>query len=217
MEKALFSWERFFRIPVVGIVRNKSIEDIGHILPAFESAGFTTIEITMNTPQAAEMIRYSVKHYSRYLNIGAGTVCDVAELEVALEAGAQFIVMPVIEEEVIKICVQRNIPIFPGAYTPSEIYKAWKLGADLVKIFPATTLGAKYIAELRGPLNKIRLLPTGGIGLENCHDFFSAGATGVGVGSELFNNRLIEKKDWQGLKQHFETFARKVNDYITPH
>lgn len=213
MEKLLFSWERFFRVPIVGIIRDKSIEDMGQILPLYESAGLTTIEITMNTPNATDIIRSCINHFGHSLNIGAGTVCDVMELELALSAGAQFIVTPIINEDVIKLCVKRNIPVFPGAYTPTEVYKAWKLGANLIKIFPAATLGVKYITELRGPLNKIKSLPTGGVSLDNCTDFLSAGAAGVGVGSELFNNSLIEKKDWEALKKHFESFTKRVSEY----
>jgi 2-dehydro-3-deoxyphosphogluconate aldolase / (4S)-4-hydroxy-2-oxoglutarate aldolase len=161
MKKTVFSWSLFEKMPIVGIVRNIDIEDMKHILPIFREAGLTTIEITMNTPNTEKMIRYAVENEQAGLNIGAGTVCDKKELKHALKAGAQFIVTPVIQRKVIKACVKKEIPIFPGAFTPTEIYTAWSYGANMVKIFPATQLGAEYIKEVKAPLNNIKLLPTG--------------------------------------------------------
>src|SRR5690606_18081736 len=103
----------------------------------------------------------------------------------ALDAGAQFVVTPITDEEVISACVERDIPIFPGAYTPTEIYKAWSLGASMVKVFPASKLGPDYIKEVLAPLQQIHLMPTGGVGLENMEAFYKAGAKGFGIGSQL--------------------------------
>lgn len=209
----LFSWERFLNVPVVGILRNISMADMRHILPACLQAGLTTIEITMNTEGAEEMIHYAVSRYGAALNIGAGTVCDRADMARALAAGAQFVVTPIVEEEVIADCVREHIPVFPGAFTPTEVYRAWKLGADMVKVFPGAVLGPAYIKELKGPLDRIRLLPTGGIHRHNCLDFLDAGADGLGMGGCLFDKELIRNKDWVGLTEGFAAVVRIVEGW----
>lgn len=207
MSNNKFSWELFEKAPIVGIVRNLSIEAVKQILPVYRAAGLTTIEITMNTPGAADIIRYALANESEGLNIGAGTVCTKDDLEVALDAGAQFIVTPILIKKVIKSCVKKGVPVFPGAYTPSEIYNAWSLGANVVKVFPATALGPEYIKDLRGPMNQLKLLPTGGVSLENMSEFLKAGATGLGIGGQLFDKKLIDDQNWDGLLAHFGKFV----------
>ena len=210
MSKSTFSWELFQKVPIVGIVRNLSLEDLIQILPIFREAGLTTIEITMNTPGAEEMIAYALEKESDGLNIGAGTVCTKEDLSLALDAGAQFIVTPIINKKVIKSCVKKGIPVFPGAFTPTEIYNAWTLGADMVKIYPATSLGPEYIKDLKAPMNQLKLLPTGGVSLDNMSDFIKAGANGLGIGGQLFDKKLIQEKNWEGLKVHFQQFVNKL-------
>ena len=210
MSKSTFSWELFQKVPIVGIVRNVSLEDLIQILPIFREAGLTTIEITMNTPGAEEMISYSLEKESDGLNIGAGTVCTKEDLSLALDAGAQFIVTPIINKKVIKSCVKKGVPVFPGAFTPTEIYNAWTLGADMVKIYPATSLGPEYIKDLKAPMNQLKLLPTGGVSLDNMSDFIKAGANGLGIGGQLFDKKLIQEKNWEGLKVHFQQFVNKL-------
>lgn len=210
MSEPTFSWELFNKAPLVGIIRNISPDDVKKILPIYKEAGLTTIEITMNTPGAAEMIRLALETEGKGLNIGAGTVCTKDDLEIALEAGAQFIVTPIINKKVIKSCVKKNVPIFPGAFTPTEIYNAWTLGATMVKIYPATSLGPEYIKDLKAPMNQLKLLPTGGVGLENMAAFLKAGANGLGVGGQLFDKKLIQEQNWDGLKAHFLQFKSKL-------
>jgi 2-dehydro-3-deoxyphosphogluconate aldolase/(4S)-4-hydroxy-2-oxoglutarate aldolase len=151
-----------------------------------------------------------VDNYAGKLNIGAGTVCTEQELESALNAGAQFIVTPIINEAVIRSCVAKGIPIFPGAFTPTEIYNAWSLGATMVKIFPNSVLGADYIKDVKAPLNKIKLVPTGGVSLDNILEYKKAGADGYGMASHLFDKKLIQEKNWDGLKAHFSEFVKKI-------
>lgn len=211
----LFSLERFRKLPVVGIIRNLTPEQVADVLPLYKETGFTTIEITMNTPGATRIIRSAIDQYAGSLNIGAGTVCNLTDLNLALEAGAQFIVTPVVNEPLIRACVQRNIPVFPGALTPTEIFNAWDYGAKMVKVFPASSIKPDYIKELKGPLNQIKLLPTGGVTIDNCTDFLAAGADGLGIGSQLFNKSKISTKNWKGLEVHFKGFANKIQDYTT--
>ena len=142
--KESFSWELYKRAPIVGIVRGLSMGVMPDIAKAYVGAGLHTIEITMNTPGAAEMISVLRTNFHQ-LNVGAGTVCNMEDYEKAVAAGAQFIVTPIIDKAVIKTAVAQGIPIFPGAYTPTEIYRAWQLGASAVKIFPASQVGGQFI------------------------------------------------------------------------
>lgn len=216
MSQQPFSWELFSKAPVVGIIRGLQPDDVDHILPAYRASGLTTIEITMNTAGASSIIRNAIQRHSEGLNIGAGTVCTPDDLDQALDAGAQFIVTPVISKKVIKACVRRGIPIFPGAFTPSEIYKAWSLGASMIKVYPATSLGPEYIKDVKAPLNQLRLMPTGGISLDNMGTYFKAGADGVGIGSHLFDKALIQAQDWDGLKNHLQNFVDQMRSVLPP-
>lgn len=206
-----FSPERFAQMPVVGIIRHVTPADVAALLPHYVASGLTTVEITLNTPGADTIIRDALARYADHLNIGAGTVRALADLDVALQAGAQFIVTPTLNEAVIQHCVERNVPIFPGALTPTEIQRAWSLGATMVKVYPADFLGPDYIRDVKAPLDDVKLLPTGGIGLDNVAAYFRAGADGVGMGSQVFDKELIRAQDWTGLEAHF----RAVVDAVT--
>jgi 2-dehydro-3-deoxyphosphogluconate aldolase/(4S)-4-hydroxy-2-oxoglutarate aldolase len=199
---------------VVGIIRGMSMQEVMDILPLYVNAGFTTIEFTLNTADVVSIIQAAQLQYNGKLNIGAGTVCDMNDLDKALKAGAQFIVAPIVNEEVIRACVDLSIPVFPGAYTATEIYKAWSLGAEMVKVFPATSLGPAYIKDIKAPFNQIKLMPVGGIDLQNCLDFMKVGSDGLGVGSQLFNKKMIQEKNWAQLTEQFEAFANKVKNYL---
>ena len=211
MNNQEFSWNGFSKVPIVGIIRNLSFDTIEKILPIYLSAGLTTIEITMNTQAAEEIIRFAADKYRGQLNVGAGTVCNTEELDLAIRAGSQFIVTPILDPDVVRTCVSKNIPVFPGAYTPTEIYQAWKLGASMVKVYPATSLGPEYIKDVKAPLNKIKLMPTGGINLDNIQTFIKAGADGLGIGSQLFDKTLIKDENWEGLELHFKQYVSKLN------
>jgi 2-dehydro-3-deoxyphosphogluconate aldolase/(4S)-4-hydroxy-2-oxoglutarate aldolase len=207
-----FSWELFEKVPIVGILRNIAFEDFKNVFLACQNVGLTNLEITMNTPAVEKMISYACENSEGLMNIGAGTVCSESDLDRALKAGSQFIVTPIISKEVIEKCVALGIPIFPGAYTPTEIYTAWSLGAKVVKVFPATALGPSFIKDLKGPLDQIKLLPTGGVSLDNIQDFKAAGAAGYGIGSQLFNKKLIADKNWKGLQEHIEQYILKTQN-----
>ena len=211
MTNHTFSWKLFNQMPVVGIIRNLTIEDINFLMPFYIEAGFTTIEITLNTPDALEAIQLVIKQYDGKINIGAGTVCTLNDANSAIAAGAQFIVSPIVNKEVITKCTQLGIPIFPGAFTPTEIYEAWALGAPMIKVYPASFLGPNYISSILSPLNTIKLLPTGGINISNIIPFMKAGASGVGVGSELFDKAIIQKRDANALKEKLGLYIKQMD------
>lgn len=197
------------KLPIIGIMRNISADVVDTVLQIYADSGLNQVEITMNTPNAATIIKNAVSKYRDTLYIGAGTVCTLNDLNTALNAGAKFIVTPIVNEEVITACVKHKVPIYPGAYTPTEIYKAWSLGAEMVKVFPASSLGPSYIRDVKATLNTIKLLPTGGINLQNMSSFEAAGADGFGIGSPLFDKAYIQAKNWEGLKNHISAFANK--------
>jgi len=212
-----FSHDLLNKMPLIGIMRNLPERHVKTIAEKYCHAGLTCLEITMNSPNAGEIIADLAALYADKLNIGAGTVCSMNDLEKALRSRAQFIVTPVINEEVIKACVSENIPIFPGAYTPSEIYKAWSLGATMIKLFPASDLKPGFVKEVLAPLDFVSLVPTGGITIDNFIDFFASGAKAVGIGSSLFPKGIIQNEEWDTLSAIFRQFAERYNAYINSH
>ena len=208
-----FSWDEFNKVPVVGILRGLPQKNVEILANYYLQAGFTTLEVTMNSLEAESTIRALIDSFGDNLNIGAGTVCTMQDLERAISAGANFIVTPIVNAEVISTCVEIKIPVFAGAYTPSEIYHAWSLGAAMVKVFPAGRLGPEYIKEVLAPLSHIKLLPTGGITFENFTSFLKAGASGIGVGSMLFPQQLIKSNKWAEVSDLLNAFINSYNNY----
>jgi 2-dehydro-3-deoxyphosphogluconate aldolase / (4S)-4-hydroxy-2-oxoglutarate aldolase len=208
--KRAFNQESFDKMPVVGILRNYSLEEIQFIAPPFQKAGLTTLEVTMNSPDAIDAIRYLNEAFPQ-LNLGAGTVCTQSDLEQAEAAGASFIVSPILDIELIHAAKEKGLAVFPGAFSPTEIYNAWLAGATAVKIFPATVFGPGYIKDIKSPLSEIMLLPTGGISKENIREYFEAGASGVGMGSSLFNKTHLKNRNADGLYEGFMEIVRSVS------
>jgi 2-dehydro-3-deoxyphosphogluconate aldolase / (4S)-4-hydroxy-2-oxoglutarate aldolase len=209
----MFKQEIFEETPIVGILRNYSPQAVDKILSLYHEAGLNTIEITMNTPGAAEMIKSAVSRFGDVLNIGAGTVITEDDLEVAVGAGATFIVTPVMEEDVIRKAVAIKVPIFPGAFTPTEINKAWRAGGSMIKVFPATFFGPEYFKEVKAPLDKIKLMATGGVNLKNLPEFFQKGADAVAMGSQLFPKGVIEAEKWGELRDLFLEVKKIYDNY----
>ncbi len=208
-----FSFPLFRQMPLVGILRGYSKHHTQQILEAGYKAGLTTFEITRNTKGAMTMIAEAADRYRGKMNIGVGTVCNLDQLEESLAAGAQFVVTPIIDSAVIRACNEKNIPIFCGALTPTEIYRAWSLGADMVKLFPAELHGPAYLKSVLAPLDEIEIMPTGGVGPDNMKVYWEYGAKGFGMGSQLFNKALINREDWLALEQHFSSLCHHFNSF----
>jgi 2-dehydro-3-deoxyphosphogluconate aldolase / (4S)-4-hydroxy-2-oxoglutarate aldolase len=169
--------------PLVAILRRPRV-DIGVCAGALLGAGVRFIEVTIDSPGALAFLETAAKDFKGAL-FGAGTVTVPDLAEKAIQAGARFLVTPNFNPEVIQVARSHRIPIFSGAMTPTEIFSAYQAGAEVIKVFPAATLGSAYFKELRGPFSEIPLMATGGINLDNAPDFFAAGATALGVGSSL--------------------------------
>ncbi len=197
----------FTQQPLMGILRGINKDMVEPIVETVISSGLKTIEITMNTPGAAGLISEMVKSSTGKLIIGAGTVLSLEDLKKAIDAGASFIVMPALIEDVTLWCVKNSIPVFPGALTPQEIYRAWQSGATMVKVFPSKIFGPGYFKELHGPFQDIKLLACGGITPENISSYFSSGASAVAFGGSIF------KKEWL-IKGEFNKIATAITSLI---
>jgi 2-dehydro-3-deoxyphosphogluconate aldolase/(4S)-4-hydroxy-2-oxoglutarate aldolase len=195
---------------LVAIVRLKEPTELVPIAQAIEAGGVRVIEFTMGTPNALAAINQLSREWGDRILLGAGTVLDPETGRAALLAGAQFLVAPNFNPALIELARRYNKIIVPGAFTPTEIVAAWECGADIVKVFPASTAGPQYIKDILGPLPYVRLLPTGGVGLENIPAFIAAGAAAVAVGSNLTDPKLIKEGNWAGLTEHARHFAEAV-------
>jgi len=172
---------------VVAIVRLDCSEHLVRVAQAVREGGVKVIEFTLTTPDALEMIREASKILPSDVLLGAGTVLDPESARAAILAGAQFTVSPTLNPAVIEMCRRYSKVCIPGALTPTEILTAWECGADIVKVFPATLGGPQYFKDIAGPLPQIKLIPTGGVSLENAGAFIKAGAVAVAAGSNLVN------------------------------
>jgi 2-dehydro-3-deoxyphosphogluconate aldolase/(4S)-4-hydroxy-2-oxoglutarate aldolase len=157
-------------------------------------AGLQAIEVTFNTAQAEAMIATQRSRVPKGKLLGMGTIRNLDEAKRALDAGAMFLVTPNTDEPVIDYAVSRNIPVVAGAFTPTEVYRAWSCGATLVKVFPCTRMGPEYIKSLLGPFDQIPLAAVGGVSRENVKAYLNAGARAVGVGSSLFGRQAIDRQ-----------------------
>jgi 2-dehydro-3-deoxyphosphogluconate aldolase / (4S)-4-hydroxy-2-oxoglutarate aldolase len=195
---------------VIAIVRRVPAERIAALAHALGQGGVRHIEVTLNTEGALEAIVRLRGALGPGAVVGAGTVMTPEAVADAVAAGAEFVVCPHTDEEVVRAARDRKVPVFPGAFTPSEIVRAWRAGATAVKLFPAGGGGPKYLREVRAPLSDIPLIPTGGVTLENAADFIRAGAVALGVGSALTPGETIARGDWPALTDLARRFVAAV-------
>jgi 2-dehydro-3-deoxyphosphogluconate aldolase/(4S)-4-hydroxy-2-oxoglutarate aldolase len=178
---------------------------------ALGAGGLDVLEITMTVPDALSVLRQLASSHGEQRCVGAGTVLDAATARACIEAGAQFIVSPGFDREMIGEVHRLQRPVFAGALTPSEIIEAWKAGADIVKVFPCSALGgAKYLKALRAPLPQIKLMPTGGVNLSTVGEFIDAGAVALGVGAELVDIQALQAGAPEVLTQRASEYLQAV-------
>ncbi|GCE26887.1 2-dehydro-3-deoxy-phosphogluconate aldolase [Dictyobacter alpinus] len=194
------------RMPIA-IVRLDNLDNALEISGALLEGGITTIEFTLTNSRANEVISRVRQKFGERLTVGAGTVLDGMMAQDSMDAGAQFLVTPILALDVIEKSKERDIPVVCGAYTPTEIWTAWKAGAELVKVFPASQLGPCYFKDILAPLPQLQLVPTGGVNLDTCGAFLAAGAYTVAVGSQLVSKDIVRQKDWKAL-------AALANQYL---
>ncbi len=198
----------FKKLPILGILRGIEPDILEPLMEIVEWSGLKTMEFTMNTAGAPDLIRKAAALSKGRVAIGAGTVLDMEGLKSALDAGASFIVMPVLVKDVLEHCVSKRIPVFPGALTPQEIYTAWSAGATMVKVFPSNFFGPPYFKEIRGPFNDIELLACGGVTPENMGAYFSSGASAISFGASVFRKERLAAKDFQSIGTDIRNFIQ---------
>ena len=194
---------------VVAVVRLTDAAVGRDVANALMAGGVTAIEITMTVPRAVELIEELSRTLPQAL-IGAGTVTDPATARAVIDAGAKFVVSPVFRPGVIEACHERGVPACPGCFSPTEILSAWELGADVVKVFPATSLGPGYIKDLRGPFPSIKLMPTGGVSQANAAEWIRAGAVAIGAGSSLVDAKAVAARQFATITANARAFVYAV-------
>src|ERR671938_512727 len=175
---------------IVAVVRSSDSQQLVEAARALADGGVTVVEITLSVPSALDVVRQVRQALGDAVVLGAGTVLDPETARVALLAGAEYIVAPTVNPDVIRLCRRYDKLVMPGAFTPTEILAAWEAGADVVKVFPADVLGPTFFRALRGPLPQVRLMPTGGVDLTTAAEYLRAGAVCLGVGGQLVDAKL---------------------------
>lgn len=188
---------------VIAVIRMTDTDRLMDVIAAIQKGGVEWIEITMVVPDAIDVLK-EVSQRGGSAVIGAGTILDPETARLAILAGAEFIVSPILNLEVIKLAHRYDRLAIPGAFTPTEILTAWEAGADVVKIFPATALGPAFVKDVQGPLPQIKLCPTGGVTVENAGEFIAAGAACVGVGTDLLDKAAIAEGRYELLTRRAE-------------
>lgn len=198
---------------IVAVVRAESGARLAQVVKALAEGGVTAAEITFTVPDAIEVIRQVRREVGDAVCLGAGTVLDPETARAALLAGAEYIVAPTVNLDVIRLCRRYDVPVMPGAFTPTEVVAAWEAGADVVKIFPADVGGPNYLKALRGPLPQIRLMPTGGVDLNTAESFLKAGACCLGVGGSLVEPKAVADGDFARLRDLASQFSALVRRF----
>lgn len=197
---------------VVAIVRMSETSKLMKAVAAIVKGGVRCVEITLTVPKALEIITELARTFANDVLVGAGTVLSVVETEKAVVAGAKYIISPTLNVDVIKTCHKYDVPAIPGTLTPTEIYTAWSAGADIVKVFPITSMGPQYIRDIKRPLPDVRLMPTSGVTLENAREFFEAGACAVGLGNSLLDPHDIEHEQFASLTERAKQLMVSLQD-----
>lgn len=202
--------QRVLDCGIVAIIRASSGEQLVKVARALYEGGVDVIEVTFTVPNVLEILQAVRKDLGDKILLGAGTVLDPETCRAALLAGAEFIVSPTVNLDVIRMCNRYDKLMMPGAFTPTEVLTAWENGGDIIKIFPGEIGGPNYLKALHGPLPQVRIMPTGGVDLETLPSFFKAGACAVGVGSNLVEKKAVESGDMDRIRTLAEQYAALV-------
>ena len=206
-------FDRMMSEGLVPVIRVTSASEAIDVADAIKEGGVTLIEITMSVPGAIDVIKELTQKYKDEIIMGAGTILDPETGRAALLAGAQFIVSPTLNLDLIHLAHRYSALVIPGTMTPTEILTAWNAGADMVKVFPAAQLGGpEYIKAIRGPLPQILLVPTGGVNLQNAAAFIKAGATALGVGGELVDKKAIKEKKFHIITENTRAYLKTIRE-----
>src|SRR5882672_7884223 len=198
---------------IVAVVRSRDSQQLVEVARALADGGVSVVEITMSVPDALEVLRQVRQALGNRVLLGAGTVLDPETARAALLAGAEFIVAPNVNLDVIKLCRRYDKLVMPGAFTPTEVLTAWEAGADIVKVFPADVVGPAFFKALRGPLPQVRLMPTGGVDLTTAGDFLKAGACCLGVGGQLVEPKAVAERNFDRIRSLARQYVAIVQQF----
>lgn len=211
----MYKWDKLKFIEqngVVAVVRKIDPTVVMEVTEAIVKGGIKVLEVTVDSEDSFNTIRRLKEKYNTSILVGAGTVLDKETAKQAIEAKADFIFSPILDIDTIQLTNRYGRISIPGVYTPTEIVQAYSAGADILKVFPATKLGPGYFKDMRGPLPHIPLMPTGGVSLENMTEFLNNGAVAVGIGSALFDKKLIENRDFDQITEIARQYVEKFNE-----
>lgn len=197
-------------IQLIPVLRKVPYELCQELVIALKDGGIKAVEITMDSENAIEMIQEVKQQNDGALVVGAGTVLTVEDCEKAIDAGAEFIVSPSLNMDVVNKCLEMNIPVIPGVFTPTEMQNAYSAGAKIIKLFPASSLGTKFIKDVKGPLSHIHIMTTGGITLDTARSYIDAGAQIVGAGSDLIKKEWVLSKNWEAITNEAIAWNRSL-------
>ena len=207
--------ERILDKKVIAVIRVKEEEKLKKVIEAIYSGGISVIEITMTVPNAIKLIESISKTFEKEITIGVGSVLNKTIAEDAIKAGAKYVVSPIFKKEIIETAHKYNLPSMPGAFTPTEIQTAYESGADVVKVFPADIVGMSFFKSILAPLPHLKLMPTGGVSLDNAGDWLKAGACAVGVGTALLDKNAIKNEQYDILTSNAKRIVKNITDSIS--
>jgi 2-dehydro-3-deoxyphosphogluconate aldolase / (4S)-4-hydroxy-2-oxoglutarate aldolase len=209
MERAAVA-RQLEQLGIVAVIRVKNPDTVRGIVSALAAGGVRALEVTMTVPRAVDLIRELAPRIPDGFLLGAGTVTDAATARAVIDAGASFVVGPVFRLDVLAACHERGVPAIPGCFSPTEILDAHEAGADIIKVFPAASLGPQFIKDVRAPLPQLKLMPTGGVTVENAGDWIRAGAVAVGLGSALVDATAAESGRFEEITSRAERAVANV-------
>lgn len=195
---------------VVAVIRLTDASKLRSVIDALAAGGVRALEVTMTVPGAIRLIEQIAPTLPTEFILGAGTILDPETARQAILAGARFVVGPVYNESVVRLCHRYDVAAMPGCFSPTEILTAWEAGADIVKVFPATALGPAYFKDVRGPLPQVKLMPTGGVSIANAGDWIKAGAVAIGVGTALVDGSAIAGGNYAAITDNAARFVAAV-------
>ncbi len=199
--------QRVHQTGIVAVIRAASGQRLAEVAEALAAGGVDVMEVTFTVPRAHQMLEQVAQRLAGKILLGAGTVLDPETARIAILSGAEFIVSPTLNQDVIRLCRRYDKLVMPGAFTPTEVLAAWEAGADVVKIFPSDVTGPAYLKALAGPLPQIRLMPTGGVNLETAAAFLRAGAFALGVGGSLVDPKAVAAGDLANIEKLAKQFC----------
>jgi len=203
--------DEIFKRKVVAVLRVEEEDKLKKVIQAIYDGGVSVAEITMTVPNAIKLIEKMSQELDENIIIGVGSVLSKEVAEDAIKAGAKYVVSPILKKEIIEMAQKYDVPVMPGCFTPTEIYSAFEMGADIAKVFPADLVGMPFFKAILAPMPHLKLMPTGGVSLSSAGDWLKAGACAVGIGSALLDDKAIKEENYLKLTENAKTIMKNIN------